>query len=117
VAICFQISVNKERPVVAGTESGCSLSADVSFFPEQETVGIRVQAIVGADNRRELWSWIERDNLKVGDEILIRVVACDQPETPMRRTAEATLLLGAEASQQRNSCASSGSYGNGSSFC
>lgn len=89
MAICFEVSINGQRPVVAGSEDVAVLSVILSYVakPAGEldiAVGALVTRPSGDD---EHWSWLQ-NTLKPGDQVVIRVIEGVRPEEPMERTPQ-----------------------------
>lgn len=109
MALCFEVIINGARAVVAGAERADSLSAHVHTTSEFEgRVELRVQGIAAVEGTEpeEMWSWIEREDFRVGDEITIRIVTSEEPDTPVRRVSKSKLF--GESSQAAHILAGNG---------
>jgi hypothetical protein len=92
LAICFEVSVNGEAPVVAGAEHVGVLSAIVSYVLRHGELGIAVGGLLSQPGMEdEHWSWLRRD-LRVGDELLIKVVQDQQPTEPVKRVRQSAVF-------------------------
>ena len=90
--ICFEIFVNGRPVSVAGAENVERLSAIVDYDPKPvDHVDFDVHGICTRNNQQELWKWL-RTQLRVGDEVLIRVIASDQPSEPAERISKDALF-------------------------
>ncbi len=79
----FEVFLNKKRLCVAGIEGDCVLSAIVNYVSIKRA---RSNLIVGGLNtvKDEHVRWVNHD-LRVGDEIRIRIVKRSRADKPVER--------------------------------
>ena len=88
MAVCFEITINRGTPIVAGIENVSVLSACVTYVSRQDELELRVGGLISAGRHDgEHLEWLEHD-LKRGDEIMIRVIESSQPSLPGARRRE-----------------------------
>ena len=81
MALCFEVSVNDDAPVLAGLAEAKVLTAVLTFVLERAELDLHVGGMV---DRSDHVDWLDRE-LKQGDVVTIRIVDSDQPSPPMAR--------------------------------
>ena len=88
MALCFEITVNDETPVVAGVEDISVLAACLTFVSSHENLELRIGGLISKGRHdNEHLEWVQRD-LKPGDRVSIRVVEAANPSPPISRRRE-----------------------------
>ena len=83
--ICFEIQINDEQAVLAGSADISVLTAIVTFVSQHNELDVRVGGLVDSkDLSHEHVEWIDR-SLKLGDHLTVRVVDASEPAPPVRR--------------------------------
>jgi hypothetical protein len=85
MALCFEVTVNREPPVVAGSSKAGVLTAILSHVSARTELTLEVGAMVS--DPREHLDWIKR-GLKVGDTVVVRIVESGSPDQPVERRRE-----------------------------
>ncbi len=81
MALCFEVSVNDDVPVVAGLADASVLLAALTFVRERGELDLKVGGML---ERSDHVDWLDRE-LKQGDVVTIRIVDADQPSEPIAR--------------------------------
>lgn len=88
MAICFEVTINRSAPIVAGSDDINVLTACLTYVARHDELDIRVGGLISrGDHDGEHVDWLEH-GLKRGDEIVIRVVESPEPSPPTRRKRE-----------------------------
>lgn len=83
--VCYAITVNEEPPVVAGGDLIDVLVATVTFVRERGELELHAGGLVSkADHDNEHIDWL-RQNLRVGDRVVIKVVDSGDPLQSVKR--------------------------------
>lgn len=81
MALCFEVSVNDDAPVLAGLAEASVLTAIVTFVRERAELDLKVGGMLDHSDHVD---WLDRE-LKQGDVVTIRIVDSDQPSQPIAR--------------------------------
>ena len=81
MALCFEVSVNDDVPVLAGLADASVLVAALTFVRERGELDLKVGGML---ERSDHVDWLDRE-LKQGDVVTIRIVDSDQPSQPITR--------------------------------
>ena len=81
LALCFEVSVNDDAPVLAGLAEVRVLTAALTFVRERAEVDLQVGGML---ERSDHVDWMTRE-LKRGDVVTIRIVESEQPSQPIAR--------------------------------
>ena len=81
MALCFEVSVNDDTPVLAGVAEASVLTAILTFVRERAELDLHVGGML---ERSDHVDWLDRE-LKQGDVVTIRIVDSDQPSQPIAR--------------------------------
>jgi hypothetical protein len=85
VALCFEVTINDEPPVIAGLDDISVLAATVTYAAVHNEMECRVGGLVSKGrHHNEHCEWLLRD-LRMGDQIVIRLVDAPTPSSPTRR--------------------------------
>lgn len=88
MALCFEITINNDAPVLAGLDDVSVLSAVLTFLASRNELELRVGGLV-SDGRHgnEHLEWLQRE-LTRGDSVSIRIVESPAPSVPISRVRE-----------------------------
>lgn len=81
MALCFEVSVNGDAPVLAGLAEASVLTAMLTFVRERAELDLHVSGML---ERSDHVDWLDRE-LKHGDVVTIRIVDSDRPSQPVAR--------------------------------
>lgn len=88
MALCFEIRINQEEPVLAGLEHINVLTAAVTFVSAHAELEFRVGGLVSTSSHdNEHVDWVDR-TLQRGDQVAIRLVDAPNPSPPIHRERE-----------------------------
>ena len=86
MAICFEVRINDDPPVVAGLDDMAVLTAMLTSVPAHGELDIRVGGLRMTATEREHVEWLQR-GLGPGDAVTIRVVETSEYSAPASRMA------------------------------
>jgi hypothetical protein len=85
LALCFEITINKGAPVLAGLDNISVLSATVTCVASRNELELHVSGLVSkGPHDNEHLEWLQRE-LKHGDSVSIRIVESPAPSVPISR--------------------------------
>jgi hypothetical protein len=88
VALCFEVTINDEPPVIAGLDDIAVLAATVTYAAAHNELECRIGGLVSKGRHdNEHLEWLLRD-LKMGDQVVIRLVDAPTPSAPVRRPSQ-----------------------------
>ena len=86
--LCFEITINRGAPIVAGIEDISVLTACVTYSASHQELEIRAGGLISKSRHdKEHLDRLEH-GLKSGVEILIRIIESSQPSAPTGRRRE-----------------------------
>lgn len=98
MAMCFEVRINDEQPIVAGLADINVLAAIFTFVPAHRELSLRVGGLISrSEYDSEHLEWLQRD-LTPGDAVTVRIVESEAPAEPAGRRREDPSFL---AEQER----------------
>lgn len=88
LALCFEITINEDSPLLAGLDNISVLSACLTFLSSRNELELTVGGLISKGRHdNEHLDWLER-RLRPGDRIAIRIIESAEPSTPAARRRE-----------------------------
>ena len=81
--LCFEVRINDGPAVISGRAGISVLSSTLTFISSRNELALRVGGLASASSRdNEFIEWINQD-LKVGDQVSIRIVETNAVSDPI----------------------------------
>ena len=86
--LCFEVRINDGPAVISGRAGISVLSSTLTFISSRNELELRVGGLASAGSRdNEFIEWINQD-LKIGDQVSIRIVETNAVSDPIAVTRE-----------------------------